>query len=132
MTDILIPVRPAELVDQIVSAETSEMPLGPGESDNDLVPRLTQMRSIAATFLPTDTDVSPEAIRSARRDVCQLIADLNACEARADFGIGFIALARAYLDALHTLGHCKAEYDAAALNWMQMRNAPSHDFEGEA
>lgn len=112
MTDILVPVGPADLIDQMTQLQ------GQANGAPDLTrravcaSRLARMERIAVRALPPLPDPSHDAVIAARHDVMRLEADLRACEARAEFGLGFIALTRAYLEALDVLDLRKTEYDA--------------------
>ncbi|MEM9786323.1 MAG: hypothetical protein AAF801_07455 [Pseudomonadota bacterium] len=113
MADIYIPVGPAELIDQMVIVQSLATNAQDLNTRTIYADRLSQMQALAADTLPPINSPSSAAVTAARHDVMQLEADMRAFEVRSDFGMGFVALSRAYLDALDVLVQRKAEYDAA-------------------
>ncbi|MDX8349900.1 hypothetical protein SLH49_18080 [Cognatiyoonia sp. IB215446] len=113
MPDIFIPASPADLVDQMVVVQTLAAEAQDASSSAIYSRRLSQMETLAAELLPPNAHPSAAGVTSARTDLLQLEADMRACEARSDFGVGFVALTRAYLDARATLVEQKRAFDAA-------------------
>jgi hypothetical protein len=116
MADILVPVGPADVVDQMIVLQARALAVADPYRRAATARRLASVQGRAAAVLPQDADV--EQLRAdlvaARHDVIALEADMRDCEARTDFGIGFVALARAYLEALDILENRKLAYDTHA------------------
>ncbi|WP_373636805.1 hypothetical protein [Yoonia sp. BS5-3] len=129
MNEILIPTGPAELVDQITMAQHKAQAATDPVCHRVLMQRLNLMQRVAARVLPQDQPFGQlrAAIVSARHDLIQLESDLRICEARADFDIAFVALARAYLEAMDTLEHHKRALDDHAGPGLEPDISPAAD-----
>ncbi len=127
MADILVPVGPADVVDQmtVLQACASVDPNRRAASAR----RLAGIQGRAAAVLPqgSGVDLMRAGLVAARLDVIALEADMRDCEVRADFGIGFVALVRTYLDALDILDSSKLAYDTHVEPLLPANElAPSH------
>lgn len=116
MADILVPVGPADVVDQMIVLRACAHAASDPNRRAACARRLVNMQGRAAAVLPQDAGVDQlrADLVAARHDIIALEADMRDCEARGDFGIGFVALARAYLAALDTLESRKLAYDIHA------------------
>lgn len=113
MPDIFIPMGPADLVDQMTVVQTLAADAPDPALRAAYFQRLSRMEMLAAELIPANVHPSVAAVTAARADLLQLEADMRACEARADFGVSFIALTRAYLAARAALIEQKRAFDAA-------------------
>ena len=113
MTDILVPTGPADLIDQMIMLQSKASHAPDLALRKVYEQRLAQVQRVAADALQPLGDISPADITAARHDVMQLEADMRAWEAQSEFGLGFVALTRAYLEALVILEEHKLAYDKA-------------------
>ena len=120
MNEILVPTGLADLVDQMIILQGKTDAATDPVNRRILAQRLNLMQRIASRVLPQDPsfDDLRRAVVAARRDLMQLEADLCASEVRSDFGVAFVALARAYLQAQHDLDACKLALDTCAMQTM--------------
>lgn len=117
MNEILVPTGLADLVDQIIIVQGKTDAATDPSDRRMLAQRLNLMQRVAARVLPQDSmfDDLRQAVVTARHDLMQLEVDLRACEMRSDFGVVFVALTRAYLQALHDLDAHKLALDTQAM-----------------
>lgn len=113
MTDILVPADPADLIDRIVGLQlridtTPDLPL-----QAELRRKHALLSRLADRIMPPDAMLHDLILQlgDARRDLMTLVQDLQACDARKDYGVAFVALSQAMLAA--TLS---AEEARAAIN----------------
>ncbi|RYH03875.1 hypothetical protein EU805_00440 [Salipiger sp. IMCC34102] len=97
MTDILVPTAPGELIDKLTILRLKEEKItDPAKLANVQYERQV-LQGIADHHLPGIDELSAlwDDLYAINGDLWAIEDDIRACEARADFGPGFIALARA-------------------------------------
>lgn len=97
MNDILVPTAPGELVDKLTILRLkAEKIRDPNKLANVLHERAV-LQAIADTALPASDALAAlwERLYAINADLWAIEDDIRAFEDRADFGTGFIALARA-------------------------------------
>lgn len=116
MNEILVPTGLAELIDQIIIVQGKLNTASDPTDRRILSQRLNVMQRVAARVSPQSPpfDQLRKSVVSARHDITQLEADLRACEARSEFDVAFVALARAYLQAQVDLDAHKLALDTYA------------------
>lgn len=108
MHDILVPAEPADLIDRIIALQLRIDAL-PAAPPPDLSRRYALLATLATRIMPTDAAMADlmGQLQVARSDIASLTLDLRACEARKDYGTGFIAMAQGLLAALIAVDHTK-------------------------
>lgn len=129
MSDVLVPATAADLIGQIIDLHI-QIAHAPDDSTRAaLVTRHKVLARLAARVLPDDPQIRQWAahLGAARSDIFSLTADLHACDARKDYGTGFIALAQALIAAQRAADHA-----FAAINTHLQPTAPPRPQTDEA
>lgn len=126
MTDILVPAEPADLIDRIVGLrlriDTTDDPV----LQTELRRKHALLLRLADRLMPADAMLQDliHQLEDARRDLRALVSDLQACDSRKDYGVGFVALSQAMLAAM-----ISAEEARAGINlcFARLGEAPVED-----
>lgn len=110
MTDILVPAEPADLIDRIIALQ---LRLGVAPQ-GDLIRQHDLLSGLAARIMPDDAAMADLTLQlfSARSDIASLTHDLQACDARKDYGTAFVALSQSLLAAMTAIEGTKAAINA--------------------
>ena len=94
---VTIPVSPGELIDKITILEIKSARLKDPAKRFNVRAELALLIQARDRALPAPArlDELTDALREVNKDLWAIEDDLRACEARADFGPGFVAMARA-------------------------------------
>lgn len=97
MTNIMVPISPGELLDKLTILELKSKAIRAPEKLANVDTELRALTEVARKSVPNDEIVSVlrDELLEVNADLWQIEDDIRACEARKDFGAGFIALARA-------------------------------------
>ncbi|WP_322891175.1 MULTISPECIES: hypothetical protein [unclassified Yoonia] len=110
MTDILVPADPADLIDRIVGLQlridTTDDPV----LQTELRRKHALLLRLADRIMPPDDRLQDlvHQLGDARRDLRTLVIDLQACDSRKDYGVGFVALSQAMLAAIISAEEARA------------------------
>ncbi len=111
MSDILVPLAPADIIDQLAQLKLQLE----AADDADLQAHYMKQRHLLQhsldRFLPGDSVqvAMQDLLYEVYADLHALEGDMRACEARSDFGPAFIALAQSYLATLQQRDALKTE-----------------------
>ncbi|WP_106746716.1 hypothetical protein [Yoonia maritima] len=111
MNEILVPLAAADLIDRIALLQL-QIDNGAGECTNGAAVRQKNLLDrLAHRVLPDDVELHRMRLHlyEARCDLYAIEEDLRACDERAEFGVPFVALTRAFLASRDALEDAKAE-----------------------
>lgn len=93
---VLVPVSPGELIDRITILEIKAERVTDPDRRANVADALAAHVSARDRALPAPPalDALTDALKAVNADLWAVEDDLRACEARGDFGAGFVALAR--------------------------------------
>lgn len=102
MNELLVPLSPAEFVDRLAGLRSKVDVAEKSDRRTELARQRDLLQRAADRVLPADDTLHKlsETLYRLHGELRVLKTDLQACEARSDFGPGFTALARAGLELL--------------------------------
>lgn len=97
MTDIMVPTSPGELIDKLTILRLKSEHMTDRDKLANVHHEQAVLTQIARAALPDNDDLQAlwDALYEINADLWAVEDDIRACEARGDFGAGFVALARA-------------------------------------
>lgn len=101
MSEILIPIAPADLIDRLTRLQLRAQQVTGAVGCPAILHQIAQLQLAADHALPPQEQLAVlwGDLAEANADLFALDADLRSCEERSDFGPGFVALARARIAA---------------------------------
>ena len=111
MNEILVPLAAADLIDRIVVLQLQIETAVHGQQDGRIIRQKKILDRLASRVLPDDPDLHrmQRNLYNARCDLLAIEEDLRACDERAEFGVPFVALTRAFLASRDALDHVMTE-----------------------
>lgn len=100
MTDILVPISPGELIDKLTILRLKAEQISDPEKLANIRHERTMLQDVAERHLKQDQHLLQlwQRLYEINSALWGIEDDIRACEARGDFGPGFVALARAVYD----------------------------------
>ncbi|WP_019955523.1 hypothetical protein [Yoonia vestfoldensis] len=102
MNEILVPADPADLIDRIVVLQLRMETADDPHVRSDLTRKHALLSRLADRIMPPDDNLNAltRQLGTARRDLATLVRDLQAFDARKDYGAAFVALSQGMLAAI--------------------------------
>ncbi|SEM59878.1 hypothetical protein SAMN04488003_10256 [Loktanella fryxellensis] len=97
MNEIMVPTSPGELIDKLTILRLKAEQMTDRDKLANVQHEQAVLTRIAQAALPDSDDLQAlwDALYEINADLWAVEDDIRACEARGDFGAGFVALARA-------------------------------------
>ncbi|MBQ1204258.1 MAG: hypothetical protein IIX61_10825 [Loktanella sp.] len=110
MNDILVPIAPADLFDRIIGLQLQLAATKDDAQRAILMGQSAVLNRLAARIMPASAEVTrlTTDLFAARQDLQHLVQDLQACEARNEYGASFVALSQSLLATVTGIDHTKA------------------------
>lgn len=111
MSEIMVPVAPGELLDKISILRLKTERISDPDKLANVRREYDMLCGIAAEAVAPSTALTElmDRLYAVNADLWVIEDDIRACDARGDFGVGFIALARAVYDTNDTRAAIKRE-----------------------
>lgn len=128
MKKILVPVSPADLIDQLTRLHLKAQQIRLPAARAAVLEQIGPLQQIADNLLPAldDLDRLSGDLADVNADLFALRADLRRCDEIADFGPGFVALSRAYFVAQDSRERIKEQIDILLKTATQHRVGRMH------
>lgn len=128
MSEIFVPIVPADLIDRLTRLQLRSQHVDAAQAQAVLLQQIAQLQKAADHALPADARLHSlwHNLAEVNADLFALDADIRRCVERLDFGPGFVALTRAAIATQDNRTRIKQDINQLLASVLPTSGATAH------